>query len=76
VTEQDDIPTQQYESAPARRRPDIFTLIVGLVALVASAYALTDGSIWLPHIDFRWVAAGGALVIGLLLLVASLRPRR
>ena len=76
MAEQDDIPTQRFDSTPVRRRPDIFTLIVGLVALVASAYALTDGSIWLPTIDFRWVLAGGALLIGLLLLVASLRPRR
>lgn len=76
MAEQDDYPTRRHDGAPVRRRPDFFALIVGLVALVASAYTLTDGNVWLPSIDLRWVLAGGALMIGLLLLAASLRPRR
>jgi fatty acid desaturase len=69
--------TQRIRNTEVRRRGvDVFTLLVGLVALVASSYAITDGRIWLPGLDFRWVIAGGALVVGLLLLAASLRPRR
>ena len=72
----DEQPTGTESTGVRRRGPDVFTLIVGLVALVASAYALSDGRIWLPNVDFRWVIAGGALLVGLLLLGASLRPRR
>jgi hypothetical protein len=59
-----------------RRAPDLFTLVVGLAVLCASAYVITDGSSWLPSIDPRWLVAGGALVVGLLLLVLSSRPGR
>lgn len=59
---------------PARgARPDPLTLIAGLVALFASAYVLTDGAVSLPSLDPRWLIAGSALLVGLLLLGASLR---
>lgn len=58
------------------RRPSVPTLIAGLATLLASAYLLTDGRAWLPDVDPRWVLGGGALAVGLLLLVMSLRPRR
>jgi hypothetical protein len=61
---------------PRRRFPDPLNLIVGLLTIGVAAYALTDGHWGLPAMDPRWVVAGGALLIGLLLLGASLRPKR
>lgn len=69
-----DHPTTDHR--PDRRAPDMFTLVVGLGVLFASAYIITDGNTWFPSVDPKWLFAGGALVIGLLLLGASLRPRR
>ena len=56
-----------------RRRPDLLTLVVGLMSLAAAALVLTG---WSPHLrlfDLRWVLSGGAVVLGVLLLVASAR---
>jgi hypothetical protein len=65
------------DSQPAKRGGvDVFTLIVGVATLLISAYVLSDGASWLPHIDFRWVIAGGAVFVGLLLLGASFGKRR
>ncbi|MET7995595.1 hypothetical protein ABZU76_32355 [Amycolatopsis sp. NPDC005232] len=62
---------------PTRRRGvDVITLIVGLATLLVSGYVLSDGASWLPAFDFRWVVAGGAVFIGVLLLAASLRRKR
>ncbi len=61
---------------PAKRGVDVFTLIVGVATLLVSAYVLSDGSSWLPRFDFRWVMAGGAIFVGVLLLGASLRKSR
>jgi len=55
---------------------DFFTLIVGVATLLISAYVLSDGASWLPRFDFRWVVAGGAVFVGLLLLGASFRGKR
>ena len=64
-------------AAPVRRRGvDVFTLIVGVATLLISAYVLSDGASWLPRFDFRWVIAGGAVFVGLLLLGASFRGKR
>jgi hypothetical protein len=71
----EDYPTKQGSRA-VRRAPDVFTLIIGLGVLFASAYVITDGNAWLPSVDPRWLLAGGALFVGLLLLGASVRPRR
>lgn len=72
-----DVTQQTEERAPRRRRgPDVFTLIAGVAALFVSAYILTDGAAWLPSVDPRWALAGGALLIGVLLLLASLRSDR
>jgi hypothetical protein len=60
----------------ARRFPDPFALVVGLVTLLVAAYTLSDGAIDLPAADPRWYIAGGALFVGLMLLGASIRPRR
>lgn len=56
-----------------RRRPEILTLVTGVLALLLSVAAFVD---WLPAIDVRWVLAVGAAVLGLTLLVSSLRSRR
>ncbi|MGH3624820.1 MAG: hypothetical protein ACRDQ5_24030 [Sciscionella sp.] len=69
-----DTETTTTGTRPARgHRPDLLTLIAGVVALFASTYILTDGAIGLPSLDPRWLIAGGALLVGLLLLGASLR---
>jgi len=59
-----------------RRGPDVLTLIAGIATLLVSAYVLTDGALWVPSIDPRWILAGGALVVGGFLLIASLRGRK
>ncbi len=65
------------EAQPAKRGGlDIFTLIVGIATLLVSAYVLSDGASWLPSFDFRWVIAGGAVFVGLLLLAASFGGKR
>jgi hypothetical protein len=62
------------QAAPAKRRGlDVITLIIGIATLLVSAYVLSDGASWLPHFDFRWIMAGGAVFVGVLLLAASMR---
>lgn len=60
---------------PVRRRPDLLTLLAGLATLFAAVYVLTDGQAWVPTLDPRWLLAGGALLVGLLMLASSLRRR-
>lgn len=69
------------EEAAEPRRPgmgvaDVITLLAGLATLLVSAYVLTDGALWLPPFDLRWVLAGGAVLVGALMLAASLRGSR
>ena len=59
-----------------RRGPDLLTLLAGVATLLVSGYVLSDGASWLPSMDPRWLIAGGALVVGLILLAASLRGRK
>ncbi len=66
----------ERESEVRRRGPDLLTLIAGIGTLLVSAYVLTDGALWIPSLDPRWLLAGGALVVGLALLMLSLRGRR
>ncbi|KFU83103.1 hypothetical protein SAMN04489729_4053 [Amycolatopsis lurida] len=68
--------TQTQSSQPAKRGVDAITLFVGIATLLVSAYVLSDGASWLPQFDFRWVMAGGAIFVGVLLLAASLRKSR
>lgn len=56
------------------RGPDLLTLLVGLGALGVSGAALLGGIAWLPDVDGRWVLATLALIVGLLLVIGSLRP--
>ena len=69
------VPTEQ-QSHRAWRFPDAWSLIIGLITLVVSAYALSDGAVNIPAADPRWLIAGGALFVGLMLLGASIRPKR
>lgn len=64
------------ERRPRRRGIDIFTLLIGIATLFASAYTLSDGATWLPGLDLRWLLAGGAILFGVLMLGASLRGGR
>jgi len=72
----DETTTVPTERGRGWRFPDAWSLIIGLVTLVVSAYALSDGAVDLPTADPRWLIAGGALFVGLMLLGASIRPRR
>ena len=67
-------------SEPASRRarsgPELFTLLVGLLSLVVAVLALVGWMPPVPVFDPRWLLAGGAGVVGLLLLMASVRAPR
>ena len=56
-----------------RQFPDVLTLIAGIGTLLVSAYVLTDGAFRIPNPT--WLLAGGALLVGVLLLASSLRKR-
>jgi hypothetical protein len=64
------------EREVGRRRPDVFTLIMGIATLGVSGFVLSDGEMWFPEVDPRWVVAGVALVVGVILLGASVRGRK
>ncbi len=59
-----------------RRGVDLFTLLAGVATLLISAYVLSDGDSWLPSFDLRWILAGGAVLVGVLMLGASMRGGR
>lgn len=61
---------------PARRGFDPFALVVGLGALFVAAVGLSGNTSWLAVIDPRWLLAGGAVLVGVLLLVGTLRRPR
>ncbi|MCW0214022.1 MAG: hypothetical protein OJJ54_11745 [Pseudonocardia sp.] len=58
-----------------RRMPDLFTLVAGLVSLGIAGSGFLGQSPDLQSFDPRWLLAGGAVVLGLVLLLASLRRR-
>ncbi|MGB8961917.1 MAG: hypothetical protein WCC38_08190 [Pseudonocardiaceae bacterium] len=67
----------QATALAPRRGPDLLMLVVGLGSLGIAATALLGGIAWLPDVDGRWVLAALALLVGLLLLIGSIRdPRR
>ncbi|HEU5471568.1 MAG TPA: hypothetical protein VFV67_13020 [Actinophytocola sp.] len=59
-----------------RRGPDYVTLLFGLITLGVSTFVLTDGAVWSDSFDVRWLLAGGALVVGLVMLISSVRDSR
>jgi hypothetical protein len=67
---------EDMETEQRRRFPDPVNLVAGLLTLWVAAYALSDGRLGFSGLDPRWVIAGIALLIGVLLLGASMRPGR
>lgn len=63
------------DESPERRPVDLIVLIAAPATLLAAAYVLTDGADWLGA-NVRWVLAGGAVLVGLLMLVGSRRSGR
>ena len=63
------------EPSARRRGPDLLTLIVGLATLAMAVFAFTGELPGGIGLDPRWLLAGGAAVIGLALLVGSIRGR-
>ncbi|GAA4843879.1 hypothetical protein [Saccharopolyspora rosea] len=51
-------------------RPDVLTLVAGLIALAVSGYVLLGYAG-----DLQWLLAVGAAVVGVLMLVVSLLRR-
>jgi len=58
-----------------RRGPDPLALVVGLATLTMAVVAFTGRLPDLSGFDPRWLLAGGAALVGLMLLVGSLRGR-
>lgn len=54
--------------------PDLLTGLAGIGTLLVSAFVLTDGAFEIPNPT--WLLAGGALLVGILLLASSLRGKR
>jgi hypothetical protein len=50
--------------------------VAGLGTLGIAAATLLGGIAWFPDLDSRWVLAILALIVGLLLVIGSLRPQR
>jgi hypothetical protein len=70
-----DVLTTDDPPRPRRRGPDPLTLIVGLATLVMAVFAFVGELPDLSGFDPRWLLAGGAAVVGLVLLVGNLRGR-
>ncbi|HYH30722.1 MAG TPA: hypothetical protein VD903_10090 [Pseudonocardia sp.] len=68
--------TGQKIQSTRRSGPDVLALVVGLLALGVATSAFVGEVPMVGGLDARWLLAGGAAVIGLLLLVGSLRGRR
>lgn len=58
---------------PPRKRPDLVLLTAGIMAVATALWALFDSGHLLPP---QWMLAVGAIVLGLVMLVASVRTRR
>jgi len=63
-------------TAVRRHAPDLVTLLVGLLTLGMATSAFVGELPTLPGFDPRWLLAAGAALLGMLLLVDSLRRRR
>ena len=72
----DEVVGTEAPAPPARRRgPDPLALVVGLATLVMAVFAFVGELPDLSGFDPRWLLAGGAVAVGLVLLVGSLRNR-
>jgi hypothetical protein len=56
-----------------RRGLDVLTLLVGLASLAVAMFAFVGTVPDLPAFDVRWLLAGVAVLVGLVLLVGSVR---
>jgi hypothetical protein len=70
-----DTATLDTTTAVRRRGPDPLALVVGLATLAMAVFAFVGELPDLSGFDPRWLLAGGAAVVGLFLLVGSLRGR-
>jgi hypothetical protein len=66
----------ETDTPTPRRGPDLFTLLVGLGALGIAGATLFADTAWQRSVNSRWLLAALALLVGLLLVVGSLRPPR
>ena len=69
-------PSAPPATGEGRRGPDLLTLVVGLMSLAAAVLVATGWAPQLRLFDLRWVLSGGAVVLGVLLLAASVRSPR
>lgn len=69
-------PTTDRPTTRPWRGPDPIALLVGLLTLGMALAALVGKLPDLSGFDPRWLLAGAAAFVGLLLLVGSLRGRR
>ncbi|WP_028926708.1 hypothetical protein [Pseudonocardia acaciae] len=72
-------PAERETAEPTKRRrtPDALTLMMGLVCIAAAVLTLVGWMPAMPLFDVRWLLAAGAVLVGLLLLAASVRsPKR
>jgi hypothetical protein len=67
-------PTGQTQVA-RRRGPDPLALVAGVLTLGMAVAAFTGHLPVLPHFDPRWMLAGVAALVGVLLLLGSMRRR-
>lgn len=58
------------------RKPDFLTMLAGLATMGVAGFVLSDGRMWVPTFDLRWIVAGGLVLAGLLFLAASTRRKR
>ena len=65
-----------WNVADVERRggPRLFTLLIGIGGLTASAYAITDGAFTHVPLGLTGIVAGGAVLMGLLILAWTIRP--
>lgn len=71
------MPDRDDETTPARRRRiDPAALLVGLFSLGVAGTAMAGRATDLAAFDVRWLLAAAAVLLGVLLLVGSLRDRR
>lgn len=59
-----------------KRKPDVLTMVAGLATMGVAGYVLSDGRMWLPTFDLRWLVAGVLVFAGLLFLAMSSRRKR
>jgi hypothetical protein len=75
TTPDTDVITTGEPARPRRRGPDPLALLVGLATLAMAVFAFVGELPDLSFVDARWVLAGGAALVGLVLLVGNLRGR-